>query len=244
MCFLWLDDAPDLIQQWTNKIVVGFFYHWPFQYRSTRRWGKLGSAWTVDCPRRIEVQREGGKWKRQGKKQGIRNQKNNSKLPRLEWAAPSSWHGNVVYSESLEALGGVRDFAGAHNFMATIYSLKHFFVPFTKFDQPNTGIILSLLIQSANTQQIWYIQKLAKWREKKRKKKRSMRLAAAPSVPQSAPQMTALELWRRFPGLYSAADNPRVQFTFQLRKSQWTKWQQKQAYLQFNRSHIWFFPFF
>lgn len=69
-----------------------------------------------------------------------------------------------------------------------------------------------------------------------------MRLDAAPSVLHIG--ATNDRPWTGDAGSQACValcDDPRVQFTFQLGKSQWTKATANTAYLQFSRSYLWFF---
>lgn len=117
MSFVWLDDAFDLIQQRTNKIVVGF-YRRPFQSRSSRRWRKLGICLGSRLSRQNPRKRRG---KRTEEKRGIRSRRRKNNNSKVGGGAAPSLLGNVVYSESLEVFWRGARLAGAKNFMATIF---------------------------------------------------------------------------------------------------------------------------
>lgn len=79
--------------------------------------GSKESAWTVNCPGRKELEREGGK--RKETKKGNKKMEWKLIIPRLKGGG--SLLGNVVYSESLKVCRGVRETCRAKNFMATIF---------------------------------------------------------------------------------------------------------------------------
>lgn len=87
-------------------------------------------------------------------------------------------------------------------------------MPFTKIDQPNTKKIYNSCWSGVQlAQQIWYTQVLSKWAKRVCDLWKTCCCCCSERSPIGA-TMTALELWRRFPGL--RCYDPWAQFTFQL----------------------------
>lgn len=121
MSFVWLDDAFDLIQQRTNKIVVGF-YRRPFQSRSSKRWRKLGICLNSRLSRQNPRKRRG---KRTEEKRGIRSKRRKNNNSKVGGGRLLLCLATLCIVKVSRFSGGVRDLQGRRTSWP-LYSLKFY----------------------------------------------------------------------------------------------------------------------